>query len=96
MELLDHAEQGWHLLLLPTTAIAEAAVRAGFDGWQAILHTAGVRSLPLAEHVAIDVGSWPGSLATRHALHEAAAARGVVVTRDPGAYNGLQVPLLVV
>ncbi|HYN94278.1 MAG TPA: hypothetical protein VES42_10565 [Pilimelia sp.] len=52
--------------------------------------------MPLTEHAAIEIGGWPGTLAARHVVHEAAAVRGVVVTRSPGTYDGLRVPLLVV
>ena len=46
--LLDLAEQGSIQLLMPTAAIADAEqeLRAGFDGWEPILLTDGVRSLP--------------------------------------------------
>ncbi|GAB1641394.1 hypothetical protein [Krasilnikovia sp. MM14-A1259] len=52
--------------------------------------------MPLTEHTAIEIGTWPGSLAARHVVHEAATVRGVVVTRSPETYEGLKVPLLIV
>ena len=97
-ELLDQAEAGWLQILMPAAAIAdaEAVLNAGRSGWDGILLTPGVQSLPLTEHAAIEIGGWPGGLAARHVVHEAAAVRGVVVTRSPGAYDGLRVSLLVV
>lgn len=97
-ELLTAAEHGRQTLLLPAAGIADAEheIQAGARGWEAILLTAGVRSLPLDEHTAITVGGWPGDLWARHAAYEAHAVRGVVVTCQPGAYEGLRVPLLVV
>ena len=97
-ELLDQAETGCLQILMPTAAIAdaEAALNAGQIGWEPIMLIPGVESLPLTEHTAIEIGGWPGDLAVRHVVHEAAAVRGVVVTRAPGSYDGLKVSLLVV
>lgn len=41
--------------------------------------------------VAIDIGPQDGSLATRHVVYEAKAARAIVVTRDPQEYKGTAV-----
>lgn len=98
IQLVRAAEAGRVHLLLPTTCIAEAEeqLRAGHPGWEGVLLLPGVRSLPLSEHTAIEVGSWPGSLPARHAVHEARSMNAAVVTTDPGVYAGLRVALLVV
>ena len=95
-DFVVQAEAGWWNLLLPTTCIADAEheVRAGASGWEFLLLTPGVLPLPLAEHAAIEMGAWPGSLAVRHAAHEHAALRAVVVTTEPEAYRGMLVATL--
>lgn len=96
LAMMGEAEAGWWNLILPAACIADAeqAVRAGHAGWEAILLTPGVITLPLEAHSAIEVGAWPGPLWACHAAHEAAALRAVVVTCDPGSYDGLLVALL--
>ncbi len=96
--LIAEAEAGWWNLILPAACVAEAesVVKAGHSGWEAILLTSGVVTLPLEAHTAVEVGAWPGPLWARHAAHEAAALRAVVVTCDPGSYKGLTVALLVI
>ncbi len=97
-EWLGWAEHGRVSLLLPAACIAEAerVVQAGPRGWEAILLTPGLHSLPLVEHEAIEVGRWPGTLGARHAVYEAWSLRSVVLTSDARAYDGMLVALQVV
>lgn len=98
MSLYRRAEEKKLLLGFPAAAIAEAnaSIGGGFDAWQAIMLDHAVVGLPLAEFIAIEIAGWPGELGVRHAVYEAKQTAGAVVTRKPGAYEGLQVPLLVV
>ncbi|MEJ3745065.1 hypothetical protein WEI85_17430 [Actinomycetes bacterium KLBMP 9797] len=97
-KMLTEALNGELHLLLPTAALADAEDRlgAGTVGWEPVLLTPGVTSLPLTEHAAIEVGQLPGELAARHAVHEASALNAIIVTRKPGAYEGQRTSLLVV
>lgn len=99
-DMLEEAnrDSGDATLILPATAIAdaEAEINAGRNGWDAILLTRHVLPLALSEYAAIEIGTWPGRLSSRHVVHEAQAMRATVVTRQPGVYTGLDVPLLVV
>jgi hypothetical protein len=49
----------------------------------------------LTAQVAIEIAPWSGGLAARHVVYEAQAARAIVVTREPGAYDVGVIPLLV-
>ncbi len=96
-DLLDQAVSGQAAVGIPAVCICEAeAVLRAATGWDAILITPRVRSIPLDENAAIEIGAWPGSLAVRHAVREARTIEATVVTTSPEAYRGLNVPLLVV
>lgn len=97
-DMMGEAEAGWWTLVLPAVCMADAAAELGTrpSAWDALLLTPGVLALPLAPHTAVEVAGWPGTLAARHAAHEATALRAAVVTCDPPAYDGLLVALLVV
>ncbi len=96
-DLLEQADSRQTAIGIPTVALAaaEAALSVG-SGWQPILLTANVRTVPLDETAAIEIGSWPGELAVRQVVREARLIDATVVTGDPGAYRDLYVPLLVV
>ena len=96
--LIDDAAAGKVRLFLPTVPLAEAETQmhAGINGWAHLLYDARIEALPLSQHCAIEVGAWEGSLAVRHAIHEARSLRAVVVTREPNLYDGLDVALRIV
>ena len=85
-------------VLLPSTALADANTTLQLDAgsWNPVLMTVGFDVPSLTQHIAIEIGAWPGDLATRHVVHEVGAVRGVAVTCRPGSYQGHVVPLLVV
>jgi hypothetical protein len=91
------ADRGELLLIVPAVAIADAnrALEASHGAWFTVLAPRDVVTTALSDHVAIDIGPWPGELAARHVVYEAQAVRGIVVTRTPDAYKVGSVPLLV-
>jgi hypothetical protein len=97
-DLLADASAGRVRLYLPTVALADAEseLHAGTDGWAHLLYEERIVTLALSETCALEVGSWPGTLAVRHAAHEALALRAVVVTLEPKLYNGLGVAVRLV
>lgn len=96
-DLLDEAASGQTVIGIPAVCIAEAeAVLHAGTGWDAVLITPRVRSIPLDESAAVEVGSWSGALQVRHAVREARLIDATVVTSSPEAYRNLNVPLLVV
>lgn len=97
--LLIGAEEGAWNLILPTVCITDAQgiLRADPSAWDVIWLTGnGVTVMPLDQHVALEIGPWPGPLGARHAAYEHNATRAVIVTCDPGQYRNLPVSLLVV
>lgn len=97
-EIADQAEAGWFQLVIPATAVvdAESELRYGWSVWAVVFDAPGIQTMPLGEHTAVEIGMWPGPLSARHAAYAAADGRGVVVTRQPGLYQGLTVQLLAV
>lgn len=96
-DMLEQADARQTVIGIPTVALAraEAALRVG-SGWQPILLTAQVRTIPLDETAAIEIGTWPGELMVRQVVREARLINATVVTGTPDAYRDLYVPLLVV
>ena len=110
MGLLDDAEAGQVVVLVPTLAIAEAQVvlDAAPRLWDHILGLRGLRSMELTESGAVEVGRLAatrlrhhrvhepltGALMVAHVLHEAFSMSGLIVTRVPQVYRGHDVTLM--
>lgn len=96
MNLWRQAEHGEVQIFWPAAAVAAANFELGgsWNSWHPLLLNGGVECLPLSEATAIDAGRLHHDVATAHVAHEALAARGLVVTTDPGRYAGLNVPVL--
>jgi hypothetical protein len=82
--LFMRADTEPYRLVFPAAAIADANtyLQGSEDEWRSIL-MGRVDCLPLTEHIAITVGTWPGDLATRHVVY----VRGDIVTREPNRYQ---------
>lgn len=93
--LVRMAEWGRITACLPTACIAHAQETVQSPtGWEFLFAAVNVRTVPLGETAAVEIGLWPGLLAVRHAVHEARSLDAEVVTCSPGDYAGLDVPLL--
>jgi hypothetical protein len=94
----EAARDGELRLLIPSTAIAEAtrATKADLNAWAPLLWPGDVETVGLDVGVAIEIGTWPGDLPTRHVHYETMAMDGVTMTREPERYQRGSVPLLVV
>ncbi|MFY1686577.1 hypothetical protein [Plantactinospora sp. WMMB782] len=97
LDLLDDAECGRLGLIVPVAALsaAQAEIDHTVDEWTALLLCPGVDTAEMGQQCAMDVGTWPGDLSTRHTVYEAHTLNAVIVTRDPGLYKGYEVRLLV-
>jgi hypothetical protein len=96
MRLYYRALGGELLLGWPASAVFEAneTVRAPWVHWHAFVEHPSMVLLPLTVATAVEIADWPGELSARHCVWEARATNGAVVTRKPGGYEGLPVPLL--
>jgi hypothetical protein len=95
-ELWQLADRGELILIMPTTAIAEAQVmlNASHDAWAAVLWPDAVVAAPLMEQTAAALPARPQPLTYRHVVYEAKAAHAPVVTRHPHLYDPNEVAIL--
>ena len=88
MAMLDEAEAGETLLLLPAVAIAYAErVLHARALWEPFLLMHGVLTLNLTEHSAIEAGNMDIALETAHVIYEAQAMNAIIVTASPDWYE---------
>ena len=94
----NRADSGAVTLAFPAAAIVEAGGTSGVSPgeWSTLLWPETVKVLPLDESAAVEIGTWPGSIAARRAFWEARALGWTILTRDPRLYQPGTVPLFVV
>lgn len=93
----NRADVGQVFLVLPAAAVAEAnlTIHGVWKTWEALLYPEAVTVAPLDEHSALEAGLL-GDIAIGHAMYEARAVRGLVVTSNPDPYRHTDQALLVI
>lgn len=91
------ADAGQVSIVLPAAAVAEAnrTIHSVWKTWEAVLYPEKVTVAPLDEHSALEAGLL-GEIAIGHAVYEARAVRGLVVTADPDPYRRIEQALFVI
>jgi hypothetical protein len=86
--LWHRADEGLIRLGFPALAVVEAGMALGASArdWDIVLWPPQVTVLPLDVTAAVEIASWSGTLAARHALWEALHMDCPIVTRDEGLY----------
>jgi hypothetical protein len=82
-------------VVFPVTAItiANAIIKGTENVWLGVIYH-GVTVTDLTLDMAVEIGTWPGELDTRHAVHEAQTTGGYIVTCEPDRYRHWVVPLI--
>jgi hypothetical protein len=83
------ADRGHVVVAFPTAAMIAASHAADVSetAWDSLLWSASVRVRPLDEAAARHIGSWTGSVATRHVVWESRAIGWPVLTCTPDQYG---------
>jgi hypothetical protein len=87
--LWQRADEGATEIAVPALAIVEAGVvlETSTTAWDRFLWTGAISVLPLGERAAVEIASWSGTFAARHALWEALALDCPLVTQEPELYG---------
>ena len=93
--LFQQAEAGRVQLIFPAAAIEQAnrEIQANDSAWTPLL-MANVEATALTDHIAIEIGTWSGEVATKHVAYESRAVRARVVTMDPDRYRTWRLPMV--